>query len=80
MIYILTTTLKLATFIASEALEGKARGRDRPRPKGRGFCKVMQKLSWYQQGLLAIASLTPSPPKVAIPTLSSKNMMLQDSP
>ena len=53
---------------------------DRPRPLGRGFRKFMRKLSRYQQGLLAEASLTPSPPKVAIPTLSSPNMMLQDSP
>ena len=54
---------------------------DRPRPKGRGFRKFMRKLSWYQQGLLAEVSLTPSPPKVATPTLNCKiDRINQDSP
>ena len=49
-----------------------------PALKGEGFRKFVRKLSWYQQGLLAIASLTPSPPKVAIPTLSNVSLIKQD--
>ena len=32
-------------------------GGDRPRPKERGFCKVIQKRLWYQQRLLAMQVL-----------------------